>query len=198
MTTWWNKNVENRMNDFTGWIEDYNQPTKLYCRKYVINQGYKNIIDCGCGVATEYYGYKNDKYNIEYTGLDSCKYLVSINKNNGINMIEAELEKNLPINNNSYECVFCRGVLEHLSYYEKTIDEFIRIGTKEVLIGWFIIPDKDEDKINYWNEEDLYHNKYNKNKLENFILNIPKVDKIFWTDINEKENVLHIILKDEK
>lgn len=197
MTSWWNKNVETRMDDFKSWIEDHNQPTKLYCRKYVASQGYKDIIDCGCGIATEYYGYKHDQYNIEYTGLDSCQHLIDMNKNRGINMIEAELEGDLPLKSNSYECVYCRGVIEHLSSYEKTINEFIRVGKKEVLIGWFIKPDNndDEDKIDYWAEEDLYHNKYRLSKLESFILSNPKVDKISWNDINEKENVLHIILK---
>lgn len=195
MTSWWNKNVETRMGDFKSWIEDHNQPTKLYCRKYVASQGYKNILDCGCGIATEYYGYKYDDYNIDYTGLDSCTYLIEQNIANDIKMIEAELESDLPLKTNSYECVYCRGVIEHLSSYEKTINEFIRVAQKEVLIGWFIKPDEQEEDINYWEEEDLYHNRYNLSKLESFILKNPKVDKIFWTDINEKENALHIILK---
>ena len=195
MTTWWNLKVKDNMSVFSGWIGDHTQPTKLYCRKYVEEKKYNNIIDCGCGIATEYYGYKEDLYDIEYTGLDSCKYLVDLNRKNGINMIEAELEQDLPIKDNLYECVYCRGVIEHLSYYEKTINEFIRIGTKEVLIGWFIKPDEKDDEINYWEEEDLYHNKYNLSKLESCILQNQKVDKIFWNDIDEKENVLHIILK---
>lgn len=196
MTSWWNKNIPIRIDDFKGWIEDYNQPSKLYCRKYVVDKKYKNIIDCGCGIATEYYGYKNDNYDIDYTGLDSCKYLIDLNKSNGINMIDAELDNDLPVKDNSYECVFCRAVLEHLPHYQKAISEFIRIGQKEVIICWFIKPDLDEDKIDYWGEEDLYHNKYNIKKLEEFILNNPKVNSINWTDINEKENILHIILKE--
>jgi ubiquinone/menaquinone biosynthesis C-methylase UbiE len=196
MTTWWNKNVVNRMSDFEGWIGDFDQPTKLFCRKYVAATGYKSIIDCGCGLATEYFGYKNDQYDVDYTGLDSCTYLVDKNKNLGIKMVEAELEVNLPLKDSSYECVYCRGVIEHLSYYEKTINEFIRAAKKEVLIGWFIKPDNADDKIDYWVEEDLYHNKYNKDKLEKFIMSNPKVDRIFWDEIDEKENVLHIMIKE--
>jgi ubiquinone/menaquinone biosynthesis C-methylase UbiE len=196
MTDWWNKNIQNRITDFTSWVGDHDQPTKSYCRKYVADKKYTSIIDCGSGVASEYYGYKNDNYEIQYTGLDSCIYLVNLNRQNGIGMVEAELEKDLPIIDNSYECVYCRGVIEHLSYYETTINEFIRIGKKEVMIGWFIKPDNSEDEVNYWVEEDLYHNKYNLEKLENFISKNDKVDNLFWTDINEKENVLHIILKD--
>jgi hypothetical protein len=196
MTTWWNKNVKDQMPVFKSWLGDYNEPIKLYCRKYVASQNYNSIIDCGCGVATEYFGYKQDPYPLEYTGLDSCNHLVELNRAQGITMIEAELEQDLPIKDNSYECVFCRAVLEHLSYYEKAISEFIRIGQREILIGWFIKPDDKEDLIDYWSEEDLYHNKYNLSKLEKFLLDNPKVDKVFWHDIDMKETVLHIVLKD--
>lgn len=207
MTNWWNKNVEIRMNDFKSWIGDFNYPSKIHCRNYVVSKQYKSIIDCGCGLATDYFGFKNDNYEIEYTGLDSCKYLVDLNKNYGIRMIEAELEKELDIPDNSYECVYSREVLEHLSSYEKTISEFVRIATKEVMIVFFIKPD-DEEQVNYWEEEDLYHNKYNKEKLENFIINLPKVESFFWTEVDDpkntsdaeeassdKKSILHIILK---
>lgn len=60
MTTWWNNNVEKRMDDFKSWIGDYNQPSKTYFRKYIANKKYKNIIDCGCGLATDYFGLKGD------------------------------------------------------------------------------------------------------------------------------------------
>ena len=204
MTSWWNKNIEKRMDDFKSWVGDINQPSRVYCRKYIIEKNYENIIDCGCGIATDFYGYKNDNCSIKYTGLDSCIYLVNFNRDK-IEMIEAELEVSLPIADNSYDCVYSREVIEHLSYYNKTIEEFIRIGKKEVIIVWFIFPSEDEDEINYWQEEDLYHNKYNKNKLEQFISSNTKVDKLFWKEIDDfnylttpqtsKKHILHIILK---
>lgn len=195
MTSWWNKNSEKRIDDFKSWVGDFNQPSKIYCRKYVSEKKYKSIIDCGCGLASEYYGYKNDKYNIQYTGLDSCKYFISNNSTNNINMIEAELEQPLPIVDSKYDVVYSREVLEHLSCYENTISEFIRIAKKEVLIVFFIKPTDLDEQINYWDEEDLYHNVYNKQKMENFIKTNIKVDRLVWDDLSEKECVLHIILK---
>lgn len=180
MTDWWNKNAENRIDDFKSWIGDFNQPSKVYCRKYIVEKQYKNIIDCGCGLATDYFGFKNDGSDINYTGLDSCKYFINLNKECGITMVEAELIKNLPLADDSYDCVYCREVIEHLPYYEKTINEFIRIAKKEIVIVFFIKPDNREDLVNYWEEEDLYHNRYNKEKLELFILNNIKVDKLLW------------------
>ena len=195
MTSWWNKNAEQSLNTFKSWVGDYNDPVKVFCRKYVIDKGYKQLIDCGCGVATEYFGYKNDNYEIDYTGLDSCNFFVEKNRNLGIKMIHSELESVLPINNSSFEVVFCRGVLEHLSYYELALQEFIRIGKSEVMVVFFIKPSGEDDKIDYWEEQDLYHNTYNKNKIEEKLLNNKKVDSFYWEDINEKENILHIILK---
>lgn len=197
MTTWWNNNVKDKMNDFESWVGGFSHPTKVYCRKHVVDQKYQSILDCGCGLATEYYGYKNDKYQIQYTGLDSCQYLIDEHRSNGIEMIEAELEKDLPIADNLYECVYCREVIEHLSFYEKCINEMIRVAKKEVLIAWFIKPGDTIEQINYWESEDLYHNVYNYNKLNNFILDNPKVNKIQWHDLDEKFSILHIFLKEK-
>jgi len=204
MTTWWNKNINdddgNKKEDFASWLKDYNEENRVYCRNYVAQKKYKTFLDCGCGLAVEYYGFKNDNYEINYTGLDSCKYLVKSNSELGINMIEAELEKKFPIENNSYECIYARAIIEHLSYYETTISEFIRVGEKEIIISWFIKPDDKDDEINYWEEQDLYHNKYNMIKMEKFILSNPKVNNIFWVNISnakhpDQENVMHIVLK---
>ena len=85
----------------------------------------------------------------------------------------------------SYECVYCREVLEHLSYYEKSVSEFIRIASKEVIIVFFIPPNEQDDQINYWEAEDLYHNVYSKKKLEKYILANPKVEALFWSDVND-------------
>ncbi len=204
MTSWWNKNINddsnNRRADFASWLKDYSEENRVYCRNYIAQKGYKTFLDCGCGLAIEYYGFKHDNYDINYTGLDSCKHLIQSNIDLGINMIEAELEQKLPIEDNSYECVYARAIMEHLSYYETAISEFIRVGSKEIIISWFIKPDEKDDEINYWEDEDLYHNKYNLGKLEQFLLSNNKVDDILWKEIEnashpDLKTVLHIILK---
>jgi len=254
MTSWWNKNIETRLDDFITWTGESNQPSKTYCRQYIVDKQYKTLIDCGCGLATDYYAFKQEGHQIDYTGLDSCKYLVDLNKSKGIAMVEAELNAALPLPDNSYDCVYCREVLEHLPYYEKTIEEFVRIASKEIIIVFFIKPlneneweeeiknrknkikkdlwdkqdterrkrnkdrwvawmeyrktvrnpdpepepepeisiedmpdpeDKEDKEINYWPTEDLYHNKYDKKKLEAFIMSLPKVDKLSWVSVDD-------------
>lgn len=191
---WWNKHVKDRFDEFNNWLGDHDQITKAWCRKYIASQGYKSIVDIGSGAASEYYGYKHDQYDIDYTGLDSCKHLIEFNQGKGIKMVEGNLEDPLPLLDNSYEVVYCRGVLEHLTNYKIAINEFIRSAEKEVVIGWFIKPGNEEDQINYWEEEGLYHNKYNKQKIEELLKNNTKVKSFNWHEINDQENVLLIKL----
>lgn len=195
MTDWWNKNVPNRIDDFKSWVGDYNKRDKIYCRDYVAKKQYKSILDCGCGVATEYHGYKSDKYNIDYTGLDSCEFFIEYNEKQNIPMIRSDLDVELPVRSDSFDCVYCREVLEHLSHYETALTNFIRIAKKEVIIGWFIKPGESEELIDYWETEDLYHNKYNKNKIETFLKANPKVKEIKWKDADAKNSIMHIILE---
>lgn len=195
MTSWWNKNIENRIDDFKSWVGSYDKPAKKMIRNHVIEKKYKSILDCGCGLASEYYGYKNDDYKIRYVGMDSCDKFVEINSESGIKMIKAELEENFNIVDNSYDCVFCKDVLEHLKDYKNTLSEMIRVAKKEVIVGWFIKPINDEERINYWDQEDLYHNEYNINELESFIKENEKVLSFEWVNVDNKEFNLHIYLK---
>ena len=117
MNGWWNKNAEKRLSDFKAWVGPIDQPSKVYCRSHVIKQQYKTIIDCGCGLAIDCFGYKSVGSRIKYTGLDSCKYFNKLNAERGVAMVEAELETDLPIADNSYDVSYCREVIEHLSYY---------------------------------------------------------------------------------
>lgn len=203
MTEWWNKNVESRVDDFKKWLEDDKALDTKYCREYIINKKYKSILDCGSGFCVNYYAFKDDKYEIKYTGVDSCDYLVDLNKQNGIEVLRANVEKPLPIEDCSYDIVYTRSVLEHLPHYATFVNEMIRVAKNEVIIIFFITPtDKEDDCDNYWPEEDLYHNHYNLTKLENFIKSNSKVNNIFWNREFEdggqyNKSILHIIMKEK-
>lgn len=197
-SNWWNDHLKEGskdLKDFKQWIKDYDQPTKNYCRKYVISKKYRSILDCGSGLAAEYYGYKSENSDIDYTGLDSCDFLIQKNIESGIQMIKGDLEEILPIKENQFEVVYCKAVLEHLRTPYVALKEFIRVAEKEVLIGWFIKPDEKPSKINYWEAENLYHNKYNKNEIEDFLKSQPKVKEFRWHEIDKLENVLHVYMK---
>jgi ubiquinone/menaquinone biosynthesis C-methylase UbiE len=194
MTDWWNKNVENRIDDFKKWLEDDTALDTLYCREHIISKQYTSILDCGSGFCVNFHAFKDLNYNIKYTGVDSCKYLIKTNE--GTNIIDADLENTLPIDE-LYDVVYTRSVLEHLKYYETIVSEMIRLAKYEVIIIFFITPSEKEDFIDYWEAEDLYHNHYNKDKLESFIKANEKVKNLEWNysfDTGEQYHkaILHI------
>jgi len=188
ISNWWNKNMNDKMlPTFLNWVEDFNAQSKKMVRNYIISKNYKSILDIGCGLCDTYYGYKNDNYNIEYTGLDNCKYFVDKAKDQNINIIDSDMIKiNVP--DNSYDVVYGRHILEHLPTYKISLNEFIRIAKFEVIIIFFIKPDDNLEEIRYTDDNDLYHNKYSKNDIENNLINY----EYNWIDVNKKEIILYI------
>lgn len=194
--TWWDKNLDTKMDEFKGWIGDYTAPSKVLARQYVAMQEYKSILDCGCGVCTEYYGYKADGYSIQYKGLDATKKLVDLANRNGIDVVHGYLEK-MPFQDKSHDIVFIRHILEHLPFYEDALNEAMRVASKEVLVIWFLKPtNSKDDKIDYHSSENLFHNVYNLDKLVGFIKSNPRFDSLEWFDINHQENMMSIKLKE--
>ena len=192
--TWWEKNLENQMGEFRLWIGDYKAESKVFCRKYIASKGYKSILDCGCGVCTEYYGYKNDGYPIEYKGVDATPKLVALGLKNGIDVVEGYLEA-LPAADASVDVCYIRHILEHLPYYGDAINEAMRVAAKEVVICWFIKPDDQPDLVNYDATNNLYHNRYNIDGVLNLIQAHPRFESCETQDINAQESLFKIKLK---
>lgn len=187
ISDWWNKNMnENMLPTFKGWVGDSNSESKKYVRNYVISKNYKSIIDIGCGLCDTKQGYKNDNYDIKYTGLDSCKYFIDLGKKNGIDIIESDMNK-IDLYDDSFDVVYGRHILEHLPSYKESLNEFIRIAKNEVIIIFFIKP-VDKEEIRYTQHDDLYHNVYSKQDIEDFL----KTYNFEWVDVNDKEVVLYI------
>lgn len=191
--TWWDNNLDTHMDIFKQWIGDYNAESKVKIRNHVISKKYKSLVDFGCGIATEYYGYKNDGYEIDYLGIDSSKILHEKNTNDGVPMMLSDVD-NTPLKNNSYEISFSRHVWEHQPSYKSCLDEMIRVASKEVIHIFFIKPNI-EEVINYNSESNLYHNTFNKSEIEKYCYENKKVKNVYWLDINQQECSIHIELK---
>jgi hypothetical protein len=88
---------------------------------------------------------------------------------------------------------YSRHLFEHLPSYKDALKEMIRISSKYVVHIFFIKP-SEEENINYWEEENLYHNQYSKNDIEKYLARNKKVKSFEWMDINDKENALVITL----
>jgi ubiquinone/menaquinone biosynthesis C-methylase UbiE len=187
ISNWWNKNINDGLiSTFTGWVGDFNSESKIIVRRYIISKNYKSILDVGCGLCDTYYGYKNDNYDIKYTGLDSCKYFIQTATTNNIDIIESDMNKiNLP--DSSYDIVYGRHILEHMPSFEDSLGEMIRISKYETIVVFFIKPG-DKKEIRYDSVTDLYHNIYSKIEIENFLGSYD----FKWIDVDEKEIILYI------
>jgi len=197
--SWWDKNVNSRMTEFKDWIGDSTCPSKVAVRKYVAYKNYQSILDCGCGLCSEYFGYEQDGYRISYTGLDSCAGLVEKDVEKGINVKHGSIEE-IPLGDNSIEVTFARHVLEHIFGYEKALTEMIRVANKEAIVVFFIQPINSvpvaSDFFKYDAVEEIWHNQYQKSLIEYFIFSNPKVASVSWEDMpHTKESVLHIEIR---
>lgn len=195
---WWTQN-EDKFDTFDGWLGTCDATSRVLSRQHINKLGYVKILDVPCGTCTEYFGYQQNNMAIDYTGLDITHYLVSRAQSMGINAVEGSIE-NIPFTDSTFELVYARHILEHLDYYQIALSECIRVAEKEVLVVFFIPPGEDKnDKISYAIVDDsgLYHNRYNKETLIEFISQNPKVDHIEWENVDESNNeiILHIYLK---
>ena len=190
--TWWDSNLNSKMDVFKNWIGGYDAESKKFLRKYIQEKKYSSIADFGCGVATEFFGYKNDGYDIKYMGIDSSKILYDLNVSKNIPMTLSDVTK-VPLEDNEYEVSFSRHVWEHQPSFKNSVDEMIRIASKEAIHIFFIKPDT--EKIDYNESENLFHNRYDKKEIETYCLKNEKVISVRWEDINNQECVLYIDIK---
>lgn len=199
-TKWYTDNVGSNLSLSTFyhyWCYDHTNPARKKIRQHIAHNKYQSMLDVGCGMCVEYEGFKHDGYSIKYHGIDVVPELIdqAVQKNipARIGSIEA-----LPFNDNSFDIVYTRWVLESLPYYEKAVDELIRVAAKEALVIFFIKPTSEHpDQIQgiRWPEPYLYYNCYNKEKLEHYILSHAQVETIEWEELPDSKGVaLHIFL----
>jgi ubiquinone/menaquinone biosynthesis C-methylase UbiE len=193
--TWWNKNIDTKLETFKGWVGDWNAPSKQYMANYLKNKSYSSLIDAGCANATFYHTLKYNNINIDYIGVDSCKQFIETNNKNGIQTIDNDIRDMKHFTDSSIDIVFSRHTLEHQPNFEQTLNEFIRVANQEVC-HIFFIPPKIVEKMDYNPEIDLYHNVYSISKIETFLQNHSKVSKWnFAYNIGSNECALHIYKK---
>ena len=94
-------------------------------------------------------------------------------------------------NNNEFDVVYCRHVLEHQDDYKSSIKEMIRVSRKTVLVIFWLISDNEDDCIKYDDRENLYHNTYSKSKINDFISSLGY--SFDWFQC-EKDHILRIDL----
>ena len=193
--SWWNRNVDNRVHEIKAWHGTDEAMTKIYSRQYVKRKGYKTVIDLGCADATMYTGFKKDGIQVDYVGIDSCRFFVEDNNRKGIKTIESDV-RSTPFDDNSFDVVYSRHIIEHQPEFSDYMAETIRIAKREALHIFFKRPSTTE-MIHYDPKENMYHNTYCKKDIERFLTRHPKVENFVWVSgLNtELEDALHIFVK---
>lgn len=198
---WWTVHKEM----FRTWLLDTDSASRIKVREHVKKMAYRNLLDAACGHCAEYFGYKQDKIDIDYYGLDITKHLVDDATAYGLNVVRASIE-DIPYQDSFFDLAYARHILEHLEYYEKAINELIRVAKKEVIIVFFIsLGEVDKIDRGISNGFVVYHNNYAKDKLFDYIKSNKKVKNLEFEEVNfcasnlnlrnETNYILHIYLK---
>lgn len=189
--TWWDKDIKDQFLEFKSWVGDKDAPTKEWARIFVKQEGYKSLVDLGCGNATEFFAYQEEYPELEYMGVDSSQFLYEFNISKGVPMVKAKVEET-GLDDGSYEIAFSRHVLEHQKDPYPLLEEMIRVGSK-VAMHIFFIPPGEEEIINYDERQNLYHNTYKEKNIEGYISSFPKVKNFKWVRLGT-ERILIIYL----
>jgi len=197
--TWWDKSLSQNIEIFHNWLGNDKAESRSKLLNFLIvkNINPKSIIDFGCGLAIDYKNFINLFNEVEYLGLDSSEYLYSYNLKNKVPMFLSSIEK-VDLEDNFCEYSYSRHVLEHQPDFKNSLNEMIRLSSKYVSHTFFIKPtskiDNLKPEIKYWEEENLYHNRYDLDEIENFLKKNKKVNSFEWIEVNKDENILFIYL----
>ncbi len=198
--TWWNQNAEARLEEFKGWVGDATAPSKVYMAEYIkarAELGLQTLLDAGCGTGTFYDTLRQLKVNIAYTGADSCQYFLSMNRDRGVSVIDADI-RHLPVVDGAFYVAFSRHTFEHQPNVEGILRELIRVARREMCHIFFIRPlvgNGQMGNINWDFKTNLYHNTYTREEIEGVLSVHPKVESWKWVDIEDQECALHVYLK---
>jgi 2-polyprenyl-3-methyl-5-hydroxy-6-metoxy-1,4-benzoquinol methylase len=186
---WWEDKIpEKKWEDtFRGWVGDENAASRLHLKKYLTEmKGQVNsILECGCAFSVDS-GWI-PKLGIKYSAIDFTQVFVDDCAGRGLDVAQSSIE-DIKKADEEYDIVYCRHVLEHLSYYEKALKEMIRVAKKEVIVIFFI-PLQEVEQIIFNEEMKLNHNRYALDRLMNFLKDY-KVEYKMIDGINE--SILHI------
>ena len=108
------------------------------------------VLDAACGTAVNYEVLAANNIPVQYTGMDRTIKFINYAKElygDNITMVEGYVQE-MPFQDNEFDVVILRHILEHLEDYELAVREAIRVAKKEVIIVFFLDPSNDlQDQI---------------------------------------------------
>jgi len=128
-----------------------------------INPG--SILEVGYGTLDDYYRIRDNGFVGPYHGVEiTDQYLELGRKTEGIEVVRGDIE-NLPFEDDSFDVVYARGVVEMQSSYEKAITECLRVAARWAFLV-FVGLSYGETKINRSERRGHVHYLNNYNLLD--------------------------------
>lgn len=107
-------------------------------------KGVKNVLDvaCGPGLDMDHLKEMTDKIPFSYTGIDfTPSFIDEAMENHPDQEFRVAHVMDIPFKDNSFDVVYTRHSLEHVSDPHVELDEMFRLAKKYVIIGWFRLVD---------------------------------------------------------
>ena len=132
------------------------------------------ILDAGCGHATELEGYRLNRINIDYVGLDKSYYMLGVAKERhpATPFVRGDINV-LPFGNDSFDVVLLKHILEHLPEYQVAIKEALRVSSNLVIINFFhrLLPTQRD--IYVWHRKGYWDNWFSRPTFHRFLDSLP-------------------------
>lgn len=189
---WWLDCFDRCSEDMLTTFGNMSALSREYVRNHVINEEYSSVLDVGCGYYMDFFAYRSMEKNISYRGLDIVPYFVALGKTMKANIDHGSAEQ-MPYEDNSFDIVYARHLVEHFPSYKAVLSELVRCAKKEIVVVFSgKRPQYGGSRISppYF--------VYQKNAIEKFLYNLSlegkKIKNCFWKRIGVKEKALHIKL----
>lgn len=131
---WWLDCFDNCAEEMLFSFGNVTSASRVFLRERILNEGYSTVLDVGCGYYMDYFGFRNSsKVSVHYKGIDIVPYFVALAKTMGVDVDHANAE-NLPYEKDTFDIVYARNLLEHVSDQKKVISEMIRCAKKEIAV----------------------------------------------------------------
>lgn len=134
----------------------------------------ESVLDIGCQTGVEYQGIAEHGPPVRYTGVELSPAAVRMAQRYfpDATFHVGDVQQGLDLDDKSFDTVFCRHLLEHLSDIDRAIPEMVRVARERIIIVFFIAPrDLDgPEKVDLQYEGDaVYNHVYDRHYVEGFL-----------------------------
>lgn len=163
---------------FDKWLGDTNNDSRKWFRGFIKEEGIKEVLDIPCGTCTEHKGFVENGVKVKYRGVDITPFLVQEGVGAGLDCVVGNIE-DIPEEDNSWEVVYGRHIIEHLENYEKAIEEMCRVASKYVVIVHFLpLVEEEVIKKTVRKDGEFYENLYGEDGFLAFCRKFGEVERV--------------------